>query len=266
MDEKPYLSPSQIEMACKCPEAYRRRYIEGERRPPGFAMLRGSGVHGGAAWNFRQKIGTHEDLPRKEIVDAAVSTFETRLDADDVEMTPEEASRGRPVIVSESVATVVRLAGFHADRQAPDYQPRLVEQTVRLSLPGASHDLLGKLDVMTEVDEIVDIKTAGKSKSQADADRSIQLTSYAALAKAYDGTDARLTLDVIVDAKQTKRQVLETTRGPADFRALAARINAVLRMIESGNFPPTTPGAWWCSTRWCGYAATCPYFVAKDNQ
>ena len=44
-DEKPYLSPSQMGMYCRCGEQYRRRYIEKEIIPPGFALIKGGSVH-----------------------------------------------------------------------------------------------------------------------------------------------------------------------------------------------------------------------------
>ena len=258
---KPYLSPSQLDLAGKCLEAYRRRYIEGERIPPGIAAIRGSGVHGGAEANFRQKIESHKDLPASDIVDAAVATFERRYEDGGVTLTPEEDARGATVVLSEAVDSTAALAEVHAEMQAPDYQPARVEETVRLTIPTASHDLLGVLDVYTDDRTIVDFKTGGKSKSQNDADTSVQLTAYAAFATVLDGKPpAGIKMDVLTALKtKTKRDVIETTRGPGDFAALAARTNAVLKVIQTGAFAPTSPMSWNCSARWCGYWSTCPY-------
>jgi hypothetical protein len=88
----------------------------------------------------------------------------------------------------------------------------------------------------------------------------VQLTVYAAGHKRLTGQPAsEVRLDVLVKTKEVTRQVLRSTRGAADFQALAARINATLAGIAAGIFPPASPGSWWCSDRWCGYWRSCPY-------
>lgn len=262
--QKPHLSATQMELYSKCPEAYRRRYIEGEKIPPGVAMLKGTGLHRGAETNFRQKIESHRDLPTSDIVDAAVAAFEGEL-ARGFQLDKDEESIGAENVIGDAKDDVADMAEFHAKKQAPDYQPVRVEETVRIELPGP-RDLLAVIDLGDDQGRVVDFKTAKKSKGQGDADDSVQLTVYAAAHQALTGEPPALVrLDTIVQtSKETKRQILDSTRGPADIESLAHRINSISAAVDAGVFPPTTPGAWWCGSKWCGYHATCRFVVKRD--
>ena len=43
-----HISPSMLGLFCRCQEAFRRRYIEGIKLPPGIAACIGTGMHKGA--------------------------------------------------------------------------------------------------------------------------------------------------------------------------------------------------------------------------
>ena len=252
--QKPHCSPSQLTLMSRCPEAYRRRYVEGEKIPPGIAMLKGTGVHGGARVNFQQKIESHRDLPVAEIVEAAVATFELELHGG---YTIDE---GNPkLVIAEAKDGVAVLAELHGAEVAPDYQPVLVEQSFRIGLPGPV-DLLGIIDLADDRRRVVDHKTSGKKKPQSEADTSIQLTAYAAGHRILTGEPAtEVRLEVLVDKAAPERQTLSSDRGEADFEALAHRINAFSHAIQSGSFPPTTPDNWMCAKKWCGFWSTCRF-------
>jgi hypothetical protein len=249
-----------LDSYCKCGEAYRRRYIEGERIPPNVAMLKGTGFHRGAETNFRQKIETHEDLKPSDIVDAAVSAFEAELEKG-VELAGDDKLRGKTAVIGETKDDLVSVVTVHAKEQAPDYQPVFVEQPFTIELPESSRDLMGIIDLGDDLRRVTDLKSAGKSKSQADADNSVQLTIYAAGHHAITGNPpTEVRLDTIVTTKtKTYRNVVSSDRGMPDFTALANRVEAVNKGIDAGVFAPATPGAWWCGPRWCGYWSTCPF-------
>lgn len=256
---KPYLSPSQLDMACRCGEQYRRAYVEKDRCPPGIAQARGTAVHTAAAENFRQKITSGRDISIEDFKGIAAEAFDCEISggisigADDGNIS---------VAIGEERDLVVDLAELHGRVQAPDYRrPVLVEAEFRIELPGP-FDALGIIDLADDRRIVADLKTSRRKKKQADADSSAQLTMYAAGHKQLTGelpTEARL--DVAVGTKtEAVRQVLSTERGPADFAALAARINAVAKAIEAGVFLPVDPGSWVCSPRYCGYFNNgCPY-------
>lgn len=257
--DRPHLSASQLDSYCRCPEAYRRRYLEGDKIPPAIAMLRGTATHKAAAENFKQKIETREDLPASDFVDIAVSSFDGELSRG-FSLDPDEESVGPEKVTGDARDEVADLAKFHIRHQAPDYQPVLVEERIRLALPG-SRDLLGVIDLADDQCRVVDFKTSSKRKSQPEVDSSPQLTVYAAAYHAHQGhAPQSVSLDVTVSgAKGVTRQVLSSTRGAEDFAVLARRIDVISKSIDAGSFPPATPGAWWCSPKMCGYWRTCPY-------
>lgn len=258
---KPHLSASQLEMFGKCPEQWRRRYIEKHVLPPGISILKGKAVHACAEQNFKQKIETHEDLPRSQIVEIAVADFEEQSQSPEFAFTAEEESRGGDVVIGEAVDSVADMASVHAQQQAPDYQPVHVEGDFRVSLPNSAYDIVGRIDLIDDRNIVADLKTAGKAKTQDDADSNVQLTVYSVGVRLLTGEPAtELRYDTIVQTKtKTYRHVTTTQRGDGDLVALSNRINTVNAMIQAGVFPPTTPGAWWCGPKWCGYWRTCPY-------
>jgi CRISPR/Cas system-associated exonuclease Cas4 (RecB family) len=271
----PHVSASQLDMLSRCGEQYRRVYLEGERLPPGIALVKGTGLHGGAETNFRQKIDSHADMKLRDIVDASVAAYDEAI-AGGVSFTPGEANRGAGLVLAEGRDDVAELATVHAKHQAPQYQPLAVEQEVRLELPGKP--LLGYVDLIAEANyvdgkppaekvvAVVDLKTSGKRKSQREADTSTQLTVYAAAAPTLGIHADEMRLDVLVQtAGGTHRQVLSTQRDSRDYAALAARLNAYHAILASGTFVPASPLSWWCSPRWCGFFRTCPYVIGQEK-
>lgn len=264
-DEKPHISPSQLETFARCPEAWRRRYVEGEIIPPGIAQLQGTAVHVGAAVNFKQKIDSHEDLPVNDIVEIAVDAYETGIKGG-YQLSPDEDGGGYLRVAKKQVA---RVAELHATKVAPDYQPLLVEERVNIALPKATHDLVGVVDLVARDSKtaglwVVDHKTSTVRRRQDEADNSIQLTYYhAAAVQRKHGQVAGVRLEVLIKPSPgtpyAQRQQLHSQRGAADYSVLAARINAMLAAVAAGIFPPASPGAWWCSPKFCGYHSTCPY-------
>ncbi len=257
--EKPHLSATQMEMFWRCPEQYRRRYVEGERIPPGVALILGKAFHAGAELNFRQKIESHEDLPVNQIVDAAAAAFDAEVSGG-YSLSPEEAEVGGKKVLGEAKDKTVQLAEIHAEEQAPDYQPIAVEHSTRIVFPMATHDLLAITDLRDDLRRVVDFKTAARRMPADAADSSTQLTIYAAAHQIDTGAPAsEVRLDVLTKTKTPSRQVLRSDRSQADFQALIHRVNSTLSAIHAGSFTPASPGSWVCSPRWCGYWATCKF-------
>jgi hypothetical protein len=261
MDEpkKPYISPSQLGMFERCGEQYRRRYLEKEIIPPGIAMVKGTGVHGGAKGNFRQKIESHQDLPRKDIIEISVTTFEQSAEKG-ILLTEEEESIGYHKVVAQAKDGVVTLSGLYADEVAPEYQPVIVEDEQRVFIPSCDYDLKGYVDLVDESENIVDLKTGTKKKNEDEVHTSQQLTFYALLYKAKTGRlPASVRLETLVDKKKPERQALIGYRTTEDLNTLVNRINVMMDGIKKGVFIPAQPTSWTCSHRWCGYFRTCRF-------
>lgn len=264
---KPHVSNSQIELAGLCPEAYFRRYIENERHPPTLSMAKGTAVHGGAQENFRQKIESHRDLKAGDIVAAAVETFDLQLKGDGVTLAVDETARGRAIVVGEARDAIADMAEVHAKQQAPDYQPIAVEESIRIELPGP-RDLLAVIDLRDTEGRVVDFKTSKRKKNKDEAEKSTQLTLYAAATQALTGQlPSAVRLDVVVQTtKKTDRQILDAVRNASHIEAMAHRINALEATIAAGVFMPTTRGNWKCADKWCEFFQTCRYIPESERR
>ena len=257
--KKPHFSASQLAMLSRCGEQWRRRYIEKEKAPPAIAMLKGTALHHGAEVNFKQKIQTHSDLPKDEIIENAVDKLEMAF-RDDVQFTKEEQKIGHKKLLNQTTAEVVRLATAHADEQAPDYQPLKVEQEFRVVMDECDYDLLGYIDLIDDENRVIDLKTSKMKPKKGLADESIQLTGYAAYQVTQGVYPVKVRLDVLTaNKKGVTRTTVDSVRDANDLKTLGRRIDMAAEAINAGVFMPAIPGSWWCSNTWCGYWDTCPY-------
>lgn len=264
--EKPHLSVSQIEMYTRCPEQYRRRYIEKHIIPPGIAFVRGISFHKGAEYNFKQKINTKQDLPVEQVKEVIASEVDYIVKNKGVLLTQEEEKIGKKKVLGKIKDEAVSLGELFIKDSAPYIQPVVVEDKEIIEIPEASYNLMGVLDVVDEKDVIIDFKTSSKSKSQEEADKSLQLTMYAlTFRKKFKRATNGLRLEVFVAKKEPEIQRLTTHRTVEDVEAFVNRVNSIIKGIKAGVFPPATPGAWWCDPRFCGYYYTCKY-VSKGGK
>lgn len=268
MSERIRISPSRVLTYTRCGEQDRRRNVERDIIPPGVAVLKGTGLHKAAEVNFKQKVETREDLPKRQIIEAAVDTFNERVTVDGLNLSQEELTVGRDKVIDEAQKSVKKMAELFAEDVAPRYQPKEVEQKSVVQVPNTNIDIVGVVDLLDESDVIVDIKTSRELKKQDEADHSLQLTSYALSHWARTGKPAvDLRMEVVVDSSVPTVQTLQTSRTEEDFEAYLRMVETVARGIEARIFPPAygVQGAWWCSPRFCGYWSTCPY-VPKSRR
>ena len=257
---RPYWSPSRVTTYLRCPEQYRRAYINRERIPPGVALVKGGAVHRAAEVNFKQKVVTEHDLPVRDMTEAAVAHVQGTVKAEGLLLTREEAARGVRAVEGDLIDRAVALTELLAKRVTPSIQPALVEQRVVIQLPHHRFDLLGYLDVADSEGRVRDLKTSGRRKTQDEVDRSDQLTFYDLGYRALTGRPpAGVTMDVLLDQKRPDVQTLHAVRDEHDHRVYLNRLNSAVAGVAAGSFPPAPLGAWWCSPRFCGYWQTCPY-------
>lgn len=254
---RPHLSQSALETLSKCGLRFQFQYLDKLSAPPTIDMARGTGVHRAIETNFVQKIATHRDLPTADLQDIAAESFSAEV-AGGISL-PKEMAGSEKSLKADAKDMVVSLAGFFGTNVAHEYQPTHVEHEFRIVLPGP-RDFIGIIDVATDQDVVSDMKTSGKSKSQADADNSLQLTAYYV---GFHNETGRLPSEIVLDtlvssSKGPKRNRLVTDRGEADVNALAFRIQTANKVIDSGMFLPAPVGAWWCGPKWCPFFNQCP--------
>ena len=260
MSEKPHLSISQLNMLSFCGEQYRRRYVLGEKRPPGVSLLVGSSVDGSVNANLGNKIINNELLPVEQVLDIARDTLNHEWERGEVALDEKEKALGTKQTRENAVDKAVRLSELHATKLAPFINPTHVQRKWEIELDGYPVDLMGFIDVQEGSKAIRDTKTSGKSPAKNAADTSDQLTIYAMAAYVLDGKiPDKLTLDYLVDLKTPKESIIETTRTVEDFKPLLARIENACTVLEKGAFVPARQDNSLCSPKWCGYFADCRY-------
>jgi hypothetical protein len=250
---------SALNMLNRCPEQFRRRYIEKEIRKPGIALLVGTATDRSVTADLKQKIDTGVLLPVDEVKAIARDTFMEEWDRG-VQLSEDERIDGLENAKDKAVSKSVRLASLHHEELAPQIEPTHVQRDWVLDLEDYPVELAGTFDVQEGFKSIDDTKTTAKSKSQSEADKSLQLTTYAFAQQVLDGQPVEsLKLNVLVDTQVPKVQVLTTKRTERDFDVLFNRIENAVEVMQKGVYPPTSIDDPLCSPRFCGYYGTCKY-------
>jgi len=247
-------------MLMGCGVQWEFRYVKKVIRPPGIALFRGTGAHAGVEHNMRHKLEHDLDpAPRDEVEDATRDAIANELTKDGVALTEEEAGRGLAVVKNEVIKTAQNLALLHYDRIAPGIIPVAVEREWAVDFESRDALLVGWIDLEVS-DGVRDAKTAGKTPPIDAADRSDQLTMYATAYRVlYGRMPATLALDYLIDLKEPKPMTLHTIRSIEDCGRLILRLDAAIRVMETGAFMPCDRSSWMCSPTWCGYHDICPY-------
>ena len=261
------ISVTQLNMLSKCQMQYFLRYIKKIIVPPKLAMMRGGGVHKGAEHNFLQKIESHEDLPRSQIVEASVEHFKSELKGG-YQLTVDEVSVGKNVAVDQAKDDVMRFSEGFADYIAPDHQPASAEEKFEIDI-GDEVSVLGYID-WTDTDESLwDLKTA---KNISGTNNNVQLSMYSVnYHKKHGHYPTKVGIEQLkLLVKGPKHVRHESIRTDAHTEALSTRINAAVKTIRALRNEAIEPcgadptAAWWCSPGWCGYwEVECPLVTGK---
>lgn len=245
-----YLSPSAIDTYLRCPLQYKFQYIDKLRSPPAVALEEGSSHHFALETNNKHKIHTGKDLPVKQCIEAFKDDFSPRI------KTIEDWGGDNANVVMERGASIIKT--YHA-QFAPKLQPTHSERAFAVRI--GSIPVVGFIDVIGVVNSlfgsnapltVIDYKTVSKAKTQSDVESSLQLSSYADVAKADDPRRAvRVGFCSLV--KSTGR--VQFTDATADAGRIAwyrRVVVMVANQISLGNFPACDPNSWNCSARFCG--------------
>lgn len=244
------ISQSRIAMYLKCPMQFYFRYCEGLIVPPRAALTLGSSFHRAIAVNYRQKVGSHEDLPTSDVLDAFSTDFDHR--AHETLWFQDED----PGKVKDSGVAITQ---HYQTEAAPAIQPVMVEKefeapmTYRVNGEQKEVKLKGILDLQDEDQVIVESKTTSRKPYSVQYSHIIQSTFYVAGAMQEYGS-ARV--DYVVNTKTPK-----IVRYPiiVDSRKVVFLTNLVASVVESIEHELWIPNRdhFLCSQRWCGYWDLC---------
>lgn len=255
--QHPHISATQLSMIERCGEQFRRRYIEGDKVPPGVNLIRGKSCHKARQLNLSQKIETHTDLALAEVVARARDEVHAAF-TDEVQLDEGVSIKQAR---DETVDGAVSLSGCDYASFQTEMQPTAVEEKIVVTIPGLGRDIMGYLDC-ADIEELVrDAKFVAKTPNKNAADVSSQLTTYSLLYATKVGhLPAGVQIDAVVALKRGPKAVpFLSTRDEADHDVLLARYYAAIKCIDAGIFRPAPADHWVCSPMYCGYYATCPY-------
>lgn len=248
-----------VGMWLRCPESFRRRYIENETMPPGITARRGSATHKAAQINNKQKIKSGLDLPLADLKDAARDEYVSLLTNEGVYIPRDQLSEKKKIL-NEGLNEALQATAIYHAQIAPKIQPISSEATFEADIPGIPLPVRGTLDCEDGAGFIHDLKVA-KRKSQEWADREIQPSFYYMLYRAAHGQWPQgFKFQFVIPNKEMLHEELVTTRDIQKLKVLFRIIDAFLKDLKSGNFKPADPSSWICSPDFCGYANSCQYY------
>lgn len=253
---RPHLSVSQIGQFERCPKQWEFRNVYGLKTPPGVAGLIGKGTHGGVEADLRQKMDWGVGLETSEVKDAASDATRRAWQRDEPVVQPGDPDQG------QAVDMAVALATLHHEKLAPGIEPIAVEEAFVIELPQLAYDFVGVVDVETAT-MIRDTKTAGKRPSPDVAKRSMQLVAYHLRATLAGQPDKGVALDFLLKGPRPTALTLSASPTADDHASFLRRVELTAAAIGTGIFPPTDPGNWACTQKWCGYWERCEFGSKK---
>lgn len=253
---KEWLSSTQINMFLRCPRQYMYRYIDGIKIPPAGILILGGAGHSAIAYNYKQKIKSHQDLKTSEVLDFFAEEFDRKVEEEN------------PVFEDDKPGTVkdngTRVLKEYQKVKSITIQPKEVEKEFAIEFANVNYFIKGFIDLITDKDELVDHKISKKSPNQKDIDDNHQMTCYKIGYNAIFGKDPiELRFDYLVTSKTPKIKSYPTFRSNEDIEEYLELIGQVVEYIKRGDFYKSTQG-YQCSEKWCGYYGMCrPHKINK---
>ncbi len=250
-----HLSISSISLLQRCPEKWRRRYIDREYESVSGKMILGSAVGASEGQHYSQVIETGEGYTVEQVQDEFAAEWDERIGRDDVDWgtdTPGDL-KDSGIAAIDSYHTLV----------APLIVPASVEREFTLTWPGVNWGLTGFLDLEEADGTVADLKVRGKKLMQTDADSDLQPASYLYARRAEGNPAPRFDFHTMVRTKKPYAEVVSTQRTGVQLDAFADRVFAAAAEIHwrASNevWTGAAPGGWWCSQRMCGYFDSCRF-------
>jgi hypothetical protein len=271
-----HLSATQMGMAQKCWEQYRRRYVLGQKVPPGGALVWGIADHYAHEVNFTQKIESGVDIGEEDVKLAFAEGFDRAVDRNGgtSEIKWEDDKPG------ELKDAGVRLAATYHRQVSPRIQPTSVERKFSIEIPNVPVPVIGYIDLEAErYDETsepfavdptervaIERKTAKRKESQPKPDWRVQgrLYQYVADLPVEWHISAKTKTPAVYTPREEPGLVLprEAPEAAATAALVATTARSIVAMYETFGPDEPWPGAlthpWACS--WCGYRSSCRWW------
>jgi hypothetical protein len=248
-----HLSVSSLNLFVRCPEAWKRRYIDHEPERPSGKMVCGGAAGAALVQNFGFMIERGEGLTTEQLLDEFSAELEDRSESEEVDW-----GTDKPGAMKDSAIGALRIYHTHI---APDVIPIHVEREVVLSWPDFPADLVGYLDMETADDVIVDFKCVGQRISKDKARAELQPSAYLAARRAEGDPAARFEFHTLIRTTKPTAEIVPAPRTEAQLDLLTNRVFSIARAMEWRWLEDCWQGAgpdvaWMC--RGCG-AADCAW-------
>jgi RecB family exonuclease len=251
-----YLSVSSLALFWRCPERWRRRYLERQREPQNGPMLVGKAVGAAITAHFAARIAG-EALSIREADDLCAAEFDER-----VGQPLTDFGRDDPDDLREQSREALNA---YLEDLAPSVRPVSVERRFELRFDGAEWSIVGYLDIEDESGDTIDVKIGAKHVSEARATSDPQPTVYGLARRVEGRRDGRFVFHSVRRGPMrsgARCLVVPAERAPAQLDAMERRIaqtaRQVARSAESGDWPLSTPDGWWCAPGQCKFWSGCP--------
>lgn len=256
------LSYSAINTLRKCPEKFRREYIEHDYEPRNLKLVLGGAAHVALETNFKPKVESGLDMAIPDVVDSFSDAFDEQ--ADELPKLFGAAERNTVKAKGEAKDKGVVAVRRYMERIAPAVMPMEVERWVQMHWEGTKWTYNGKIDLITMDEATHDYKTASRAWSDAQVHSSDQATNYLAMKRALDRPHTDFGFHFLNLIKDPQVFIKTTARSEHDLDAWEATILSAAAEIrwraENDIWHGAPDGAWWCQLSTCGYAKSCPFF------
>ncbi len=232
------LSASALQSYENCPLKYKLRYDWRLPEKASAHMQFGSAMHLALKAYF-DGVRAGRPLREDSVIDCFLDEFGKAKIDDEVQ---------RDLYTSRAATSCLRFLRSPLARPANNVSE--TERRFKVEIGGAK--VKGRFDRVDRLPNgeiaIVDFKT-GKTKTQDDADDSLQLSVYALAAKALGHTASSL---VFINLENGT--AIESRRTPKQLSEAEEQVRVIAAKIAAGEFDPRPSGA--CS--WCSYQSICP--------
>jgi hypothetical protein len=236
----------------RCPEKWRRRYIENLYEPAGGALIVGSAVGAAEGASYQEKIETHVDWEEDHLLDTYSDQFALKAETTEVRWDQP------PGTYKDSGAEALRR--YHKT-VAPHVRPVTVERKFSLELPDVDWRFNGYIDLEEENGSVVDLKVKSQRYKVEDADRDMQPTAYLLARRAEGNPAPRFEFHTMVRVKQPYAEVIPTTRTDLQMNQFVDRLYSVATemawRLENDIWAGAAPGSWVCTPKWCAHFDDC---------
>jgi putative RecB family exonuclease len=259
---KPHLSASSVNDYIDCGLLYKFSRID--KIKPEFrsdALEFGSAIHLVLAEFYKGKMVGSKMLLKE--IHESYEAFWRELAEDNTDIQYAEGKSFETLLLEGKEL----LTAWYNKLPENGFKVMAVEEPFILVLPELSIPIIGYIDLIEEDESgtiiVTDHKASGRSYSNDETDKNLQLTIYQLAVKknGYRDREILLKFDCLIKTKTPKFEQFYTSRGEIEERRAIKKIKEVLTGINKEVFIPND-GHWKC--KGCGFKKQCDAYLEGE--